>query len=145
VDHTATEARREAIRQERRAAAAPPATAGLGYEAGVWDGARDGVRLGEALFYDTSGDEPVYRTRSGYVLGPATQPWQDLVPIARFPVQRIGPEVNPNHLNEGRFELRELYCPSTFTLLGVEIARPDDPLLHDALLALEDNGIGGGA
>jgi N-methylhydantoinase B len=145
VDHAATEARREAIRQERRAAAAPPATAGLGYEAGAWDGARDGVRLGEALFYDLSGEEPVYRTRSGYVLGPATHAWQELVPIARFPVQRIGPEVNPNHLNEGRFELRELYCPSTFTLLGIEIARPDDPVLHDASLALEENGNGGEA
>jgi N-methylhydantoinase B len=146
VDHSATGARRDAIREERRAAAAPPVIADAGYDAGAWDGERDGVRLGEALFYDLSGDEPVYRTRCGYVLGPATHAWQELVPVARFPVQRIGPEVNPHHLNEGRFELRELYCPGTFTLLGIEIARPEDPLLHDAVLAFEEeNGNGGGA
>jgi N-methylhydantoinase B len=141
VDAAATQARRDAIREERRAAADPPAAPDRGHDAGAWDAERDGVRLGEALFYDLSGEEPVYRTRCGYVLGPASQPWQELVPIARFPVQRIGPEVNPYHLNEGRFELRELYCPGTFTLLGIEIARTDDPLLHDASLTLEgENG-----
>jgi N-methylhydantoinase B len=139
VDEAATEARREAIRDERRAAAAPPQADG-GHDAGPWDAEKEGLRLGEALFYDLSGDEPVYRTRCGYVLGPASLPWQELVPVGRFPVQRIGPEVNPHHLNEGRFELRELYCPGTFTLLGIEIARPSDPLLPDAALALQNNG-----
>jgi N-methylhydantoinase B len=145
VDEAATGERREAIRAERSAAAAPPAVDGLGRDGDAWSPETEGVRLGEALFYDLSGPEPVYRTRSGYVLGPVTHPWQELVPVARFPVQRIGPEVNPHHLNEGRFELRELYCPATFTLLGTEIARPSDPLLHDAVLALEENGNGGGA
>jgi N-methylhydantoinase B len=145
IDEASTKARRHAIRAERRAAAAPAFIPDLGYDAGAWDGERDGVRLGEALFYDLSGDEPVYRTGCGYVLGPAVHAWQELVPVARFPVQRIGPEVNPNHLNDGRFELRELYCPRTFTLLGIEVARPSDPLLHDATLALEDLVNGGGA
>jgi acetone carboxylase gamma subunit len=61
--------------------------------------------------------------------------WQEQAAIARFPVQRIGPEVNPHHVNGARFELRELYCPGCATLLGAEVARPDDPILHDAALA----------
>jgi N-methylhydantoinase B len=143
VDEAATDARREAVRGERRAAAAAPSTPDMGHDAGLWDAEHEGVRLGEALFYDLSGDEPVYRTRCGYVLGPATHPWQEPVPVGRFPVQRIGPEVNPHHLNDGRFEMREFYCPGTFTLLGIEIARPSHSLLHDAALALEESVNGG--
>jgi acetone carboxylase gamma subunit len=51
-------------------------------------------------------------------------------------VQRIGPEVNPTHWNGARFELREFYCPGCFTLLELEIARPDDPLLEDTRLTV---------
>lgn len=138
VDGEATQACREAIRAERRSAAAAPLVTGLGKDLGEWDAEGGGVRLGEELFYDLARPEPVYRTRCGYVLGPATYAWQQLVPIARFPVQRIGPEVNPYHVNGGRFELRELYCPGSFTLLSAEIARRDDPILHDAALALDE-------
>ncbi|MBS1888673.1 MAG: hydantoinase B/oxoprolinase family protein [Actinobacteria bacterium] len=137
VDEAATAARREAIRAERRAAAAAPLVPGHGEDRGEWDAEADGVRLGEALFYDVSGAAPVYRSRAGYVLGPATHAWHELAAIARFPVQRIGPEVNANHVNGERFELRELYCPSSFTLLGAEIARKEDPILFDAELSLD--------
>jgi N-methylhydantoinase B len=51
-------------------------------------------------------------------------------------VQRIGPEVNPYRIGGERFELREFYCPGCFTLLEVEIARPANPLVDDARLAL---------
>lgn len=144
VDEAATRARREAIRSERREAAVRPLVDGIGEDGGPWDPEADGVRLGEALFYDLSGSQPVYRTRCGYVLGPATHAWQELVPIARFEVQRIGPEVNPHHVNDGRFELRELYCPASFTLLGTEIARYEDPILHDAALSLDELAAGAG-
>jgi acetone carboxylase gamma subunit len=50
-------------------------------------------------------------------------------------VQRIGPEVNPTRWNGARFELREFYCPACYTLLEIEIARPDDPVLEDVRLA----------
>ena len=50
-------------------------------------------------------------------------------------MQRVGPEVNPHRVNGDRFELREFYCPGCWTLLEVEIARPDDPLLEDARLS----------
>lgn len=137
VDEVATLERRQAIRDERRDAAAAPLAPGLGEDRGPWEPERDGVRLGEALFYDSSGPEPVYRSCCGYVLGPADRAWQELAVVARFPVQRIGPEVNPHRINGARFELRELYCPGSFTLLGAEVARPEDPLLHDAALALD--------
>jgi acetone carboxylase gamma subunit len=45
--------------------------------------------------------------------------------------------VNPRHVNDGRFELREFYCPGCFTMLEIEIARPDDPLLEDTSLSLD--------
>lgn len=137
IDDRATQARRAVIRDERRSAAADPLVAGVGEDRGPWEADREGVRLGEALFYDRGGPEPVYRTACGYVLGPADRAWQELVPVARFPVQRIGPEVNPHEVNGRRFELRELYCPGSYTLLGAEIARCGDPLLHDAALTFD--------
>ena len=51
-------------------------------------------------------------------------------------MQHLGPDVNPKGIGGRRFELREFYCPGCFTLLEVEIARPDDPLLDDARLSL---------
>ncbi|WP_051579665.1 hydantoinase B/oxoprolinase family protein [Pseudonocardia acaciae] len=133
VDAEATAARRAEIRAERAAAAAGPMDPGHGRDGGAWDGARDGLRLSETLFYDG----PVYRTAAGYILGPADRPWHRLAAIGRFPVQRIGPEVNPHRVNGERFELRELYCPGTFALLDVEIARVGDPLLDGAARILE--------
>ena len=56
--------------------------------------------------------------------------------MAVFPVQRIGPDVNPHRWNGDRFELREFYCPGCATLLELEIARPEDPLLADVELDL---------
>jgi N-methylhydantoinase B len=134
ADAAATEAERARLRLERRRAA------GLGEDGragAAWDADRDGVRLLESLFYDTSGDAPVYRCRCGTELGPADTPYKELAAQARFPVQRIGPQVNPARVGGARFELREFYCPGCTTLLEVEIARPDDPVLDDARLSGE--------
>jgi N-methylhydantoinase B len=137
IDADATAARREEIRAERRSAAGAEARAGA---VEPWDAERDGVRLLEALFYDLSGDAPVYRCRCGCELGAADVPYKEHAAQARFGVQRIGPDVNPNDVGGGRFELREFYCPGCLTLLEIEIARPGDPVLDDARLTL-----GGGA
>jgi N-methylhydantoinase B len=142
VDREATLARRESIRAERRAGASAPSLGGLGHAGGSWDAEAEGVRLGEELFYDLRGGQPRYRTGCGYVLGPASHAWQELVPVAHHPVQCIGPEVNPHGVGGRRFELRELYCPGCFTLLGVEIARPEDPILADGMLIPEAIGSG---
>ena len=134
VDPAATAAKREELREERRQAATAPSTDGSA--AGSWNPAEEGVRLSEALYYHSKAGAPVYRCRCGHVLGAADVPYKQLTAQARFPVQRIGPEVNPNHIGGERFELREFYCPGCFTLVEVEIARPADPVLDDASLDL---------
>jgi N-methylhydantoinase B len=132
VDPDGTARRRDEIRGERRAAAGVDGAAGDG-SVTPWDAESEGVRLNEALFYDLRGGAR-YRCRCGHVLGPATENYKRLAAQARFPVQRIGPEVNPSHWNGDRFELREFYCSGCFTLVEIEIARPDDPLVEDVRL-----------
>jgi N-methylhydantoinase B len=138
VDREATEGKRRELRDERRAAAEAQGTAGKAEadpDAAPWEPARNGVRLSEAVFCDLRGGEPVHRCRCGHGLGPADGSYKRFAARARFPVQRLGPEVNPHRVNGERFELREFYCPGCWTRLEVEIARPDDPLLADAELS----------
>src|SRR5207247_9824072 len=96
---------------------------------------RGGVRLWEAVVRCRRGGNPGHRCRCGHALGPADGTYKRFAAQARSPVQRLGPEVNPHHVNGARFELREFFCPGCWTRLEVEIARPDDPLLADAELA----------
>jgi hypothetical protein len=136
VDAAATAERRDAIRAERRAAAEANDAAGSGGRGLLpWEPEAHGQRLNESLFYDLRG-EPVVRCRCGHELGPASAGVKHLAAQAVFPVQRIGPEVNPTHWNGERFELREFYCPGCFTLVEIEIARPHEPLLDDVTLTL---------
>jgi N-methylhydantoinase B len=135
VDVAATAACRERLREARRSAAeATPAFDGGGRR--PWTPEADGVRVSEALYCDVQQRPAVYRCRCGQVLGPVHVAYKELAAQARYPVQHIGPEVNPTRIGGARFELREFYCPGCFTLLEVEIARPADPLLDDARLAL---------
>jgi N-methylhydantoinase B len=132
VDEARTKARRDELRDERRRAAGVARSDGIG---NPWSSERDGVRLSETLFVDPRAGAGVYRCRCGQSLGPIDVPYRRLAARARFPVQHIGPEVNPDGIGGARFELREFYCPGCFTLLDVEIARPEDPVLDDARLA----------
>lgn len=132
VDAAATAACRRELLDERRRAAGMKQDAS---ESEPWDALALGVRLSELVFYDTSADELRYRCACGHILGPATQPYKSLAASATFPVQRIGPHVNPHQINGDRFQLREFYCPDCFALLETEIARLDDPVLDDASLS----------
>jgi N-methylhydantoinase B len=133
VDQAATDARRDAIRADRRAASGHPgANEGA---AAAWNPEADGVRLSEALYYDIAGPSPKYRCRCGHVLGAAEASFKHLAAMARFPVQHVGPEVDPYHVGKGRYEAREFYCPGCWTLLNVEIAQPDDSIVDDARLS----------
>jgi N-methylhydantoinase B len=132
VDEARTAARREELRAERRRAAGVAVSDGGAH---AWSPERDGVRMSENLFVDLRASAAVYRCRCGQSLGPIDIPYRHMAARARFPVQRIGPEVNPHGIGGARFELREFYCPGCFTLLDVEIARPEDPVLDDARLA----------
>jgi N-methylhydantoinase B len=133
VERDATDAQRAALRDARRERASSAAPDGRPGE--PWNAEEDGVRLSEALFCDLGADPAAYRCRCGHVLGATDVPYKELAAQARLPVQHIGPEVNPMGIGGKRFELREFYCPGCWTLLEVEIARPDDPLLDDARLA----------
>ena len=137
VDEAATAARREEVRRERQRAAAESGTHVSFAGTSAWQPERDGVRLSEALFFDLSGRQPVIRCRCGSGLGPAGGSFKRFAAMARFAVQRIGPEVNPHHVGDDRFELREFYCPGCFTLVEIEVARPGDPVLDDACLSLD--------
>jgi len=134
VDGTATAGCRAELHADRRHAS------GSSHEGGPvssWEPAHDGVRLSETLFYDLSAGQARLRCACGCVLGPASEPYKSLSASARYPVQRIGPHVNPHHVGGDRFELREFYCPGCFTLLATEIARRDDPVLDDEAVSLE--------
>ena len=134
IDEAATAACRASLLDDRRLAADLDHEVGLSTE---WEPTYDGLRLSEMLFYDLSGAEARLRCACGCVLGPVTVPYKSLCASARYPVQRVGPHVNPHHVGGDRFELREFYCPGCFTLLATEIARREDPVLDDGALALE--------
>jgi N-methylhydantoinase B len=134
VDRSATKAARAQQLEERRKAASSPLPGGAPTRA--WEPGEEAMRLSEVLFYDRSSDPVVYRCRCGHALGPVNVPYKQLAAQASFPVQRIGPEVNPYRIGGNRFELREFYCPGCFTLLEVEIARPMNPIVDDARLSL---------
>lgn len=136
VDLEATRARRQEIRAERRLAARAGGPRSQDSHVTEWNPARDGVRHSEALFYDLR-EPPVFRCRCGCVLGSADTPYKQLAAVAHFPVQAIGPEVNPHEIGGARFELREFYCPGCFTLLAVDVCRPSDQLLDDARVSLQ--------
>src|SRR5581483_11476331 len=117
VDAAATAARRDEARAERRSAAEAHGTPGSGAPGRPgWSPAAQAARLNESLYYDLEDGERTIRCRCGHVLGPAARPYKELAAWAAYPVQRIGPEVNPTRWNGARFELREFYCPGCFTL-----------------------------
>jgi N-methylhydantoinase B len=133
IDEAATQKQRADIREERRRRAgrkagdiAPPKP---------WDAQREGVRVAEAVYVDASGGTLRLRCLCGCDLGPAERAPKLGCAMATLPVQAIGPEVNPHMVHGARFVLREFYCPSCMTRIEVEVARPDDPVLDDAVVS----------
>jgi N-methylhydantoinase B len=136
VEVDATRWRREELREDRRQVAEAQGTGGVPDPgAAPWTSATDAVRLSEAVFVDLGGPAAVHRCRCGHRLGPADGSYKRFAARTRLPVQRLGPEVNPHEVNGARFELREFFCPGCWTRLEVEIARPEDPMLEDAVLS----------
>lgn len=137
VDSEATAKRRDELRAERRSAATDQGTCpAVDGSPEAWDPST-GARHSESLFYDLSGDAAQLRCRCGHCLGPAESSYTELAARAVYPVQRIGPHVNHYEVNGARFELREFYCPSCFVMYGIEIARPEDPVLDDISLSVD--------
>lgn len=76
--------------------------------------------------------------RCGHVLGSADRNFKELALEARYPIQHLGPQVDPNHLSSS-LEVREFYCPGCAVLLDVEVSHRDDPVLHDIELDLPES------
>lgn len=113
-DPEGTPRRRPAeVRRERQRAAAESGTHVSFARSSAWHPERNGVRLSEALFCDLSARPPVVRCRCESELGPAGDSFKRFAAMARFPVQRIGPEVNP-HQSRGPILAPGVYCPGCF-------------------------------
>jgi hypothetical protein len=56
--------------------------------------------------------------------------WKDHAAVRRSPIARV----YGNHVDNDSLTLREFCCPACGTLLDCEVARPDDPPLHDEII-----------
>jgi N-methylhydantoinase B len=118
IDVDATRRRRLEIRAER-----------LGREVDPRLAARQEVpvkrrRLGEYL---QQTDDGIQCTWCGHTLAPAGADWKDQAALSRVPVSRAGPQ----RPDTGEFVLIRACCPECGTLLDLDLARGDDPPLHD--------------
>ena len=92
------------------------------------------LRLNEQIAVEGEGDGAVTVCRCGHVLGPAAENYKLHSLLREGPVQNAGPWVDPHHLGGDRFVCREFFCPGCVTLLDVEIAQRDEPILWDVRL-----------
>ena len=88
-------------------------------------------RINEQLTIEGSGDDAVLRCRCGYTIRPVTDNYKLHVLMRERPVQEAGPWVDPHHIGGDSFVCREFFCPGCVTLLDVEIAQRDEPILWD--------------
>ncbi|MEA2179865.1 MAG: N-methylhydantoinase [Solirubrobacteraceae bacterium] len=125
VDAGATAARRLEIRALRTGHAVPedlltrravPAT---------------GRRLGEYLQQSEDG---IQCTWCGTTVAPAGTDWKDAATLRRVPVSDAG----SHRPDTGEFTLVEACCADCGTLLDVDLARGDDPPLHDRVRSWPD-------
>lgn len=96
------------------------------------------MRLNAYLEIGTDDDgAPVIRcTECGAALGPAAQSYKSFSLEARRPLAALGAHYAPPEGHEGRFEIREYYCPACLVLLDADVALKGDPVVDDVELAL---------
>jgi N-methylhydantoinase B len=121
VDSAATRARRLEIRSERAGKSVPET---LAESAPV---ERTGMRLGEYLQRSVEGATQC--TWCGEEFAPAGAEWKDHAVLHRSPLSRAG----AHRPDSPEFVLIESCCPACGTLLETELARLDDPPLHDRI------------
>ena len=121
LDAGATRARRLEIRSER---AGKPIADTLAERAEV---GRTGMRLGEYL--QRSADGATQCTWCGETFAPADADWKEHAVLHRSPLSRAG----AHRPDTSEFVLIESCCPGCGTLLETELARLDDPPLHDRI------------
>jgi N-methylhydantoinase B len=118
IDEDATGRRRLEIRAER-----------LGREVDAKLATRREVpatrrRLGEYL---QQADDGTQCTWCGHTLAPVGADWKERATLSRMPVSHAGPQ----RPDTGEFFLIRACCPECATLLDLDLARGDDPPLHD--------------
>lgn len=119
VDYESTKRRRLQIRRER---AGKEISADAVERANV---ARSPWRISEYL--QRTEDDRVQCTWCGLKLAPAESPWKEHAVLRRVEVSRAG----PLRTGGGEYVLIEAICPQCGTLLDTDLARGDDPPLHD--------------
>jgi acetone carboxylase gamma subunit len=88
------------------------------------------------IIKDTAGN-PVIRCRKCSTdLGPAAQSYKAYAKERRRPISQAGVQYVARGRQDNPFELREYYCPSCFVLLDTDVARQNDPVLHDVELRI---------
>lgn len=94
-------------------------------------------RINEQLGVAGVGADAVIRCRCGQELGPVTDNYKKFALMRERPVQEAGPWVDPHHVGGDAFVCREFFCPDCLTLLDVEIAQRDEPILWDVRIEPE--------
>jgi N-methylhydantoinase B len=125
LDEQATAERRAAIVAERLAAAVPPRN--------PVDRKADGAtarRVGGGLYLYRDGDVPHLGCRCGRLFAPLAENYKNGLAIGEDPIQAAGPTANPYHVGQ-EFVFRRCFCPSCGRLVEIEVARAQEPLLHD--------------
>ncbi len=129
LDPQGTEQRRAEIRSARQANATgsrQPAVTGP---------VKNGRPMGESLELVQAGVWAYVRCcRCRTVVSPAGENYKAHVPVGEYPLSRGGPQIAPNN-DDGRFVLREFYCPGCWTLLDVETNMKGETFIWDVELA----------
>ena len=84
--------------------------------------------IGEYLQRTETGETQC--TWCGDVFAPAGADWKAHAVVGRWPVAKAG----PHRADSGEFFLLEACCPGCGTLLDADLARDDDPPLHDRIV-----------
>lgn len=125
VDAAATQARRLTLRTERLGREPRYAA---GFRADV---PRSDRRISEYLqLADGANDAVVECTWCGDEICRGSEAWKEHAALRKAPVTVVGPP----SVQSSEYELREFFCPSCATSLDVEVARVDDPVLHDRIV-----------
>jgi N-methylhydantoinase B len=119
IDAEGTRRRRLAIRAER---AGREVDTGLSARREI---ASTGMRIGEYL--QRTADGSTQCTWCGDAFAPEGADWKEHAVLHRSPVSKAG----SLRTSDGEYTLVEACCPTCGTLLDTDLARDDDPPLHD--------------
>lgn len=123
IDAAASKTRREELRAARRGSEPRERPA---------EAVATAVTIGETLAIADTGSGPVWCCRDcGLELGPCEHNYKEQAAVTSGPLHEAGPYIDSRLFSDYDLEFREIACPACGALFDSEIARPEDPLLHD--------------